>query len=60
MVITKALTMVAAHGKQLLQHLVNIGQKKKLDHLALMQMAQILDHNTQFKKLPNATQYRNK
>ena len=28
MVVTKALTMVASHGKQSLRHLVNIGRKK--------------------------------
>ena len=30
MVVTKALTMVAAHGKQLLRHLVNLGQNKRM------------------------------
>ena len=29
MVVTKALTMVEAHGKQLLRHLVNLGKNKR-------------------------------
>ena len=33
MVVTKALTMVADHGKKLVRHMVNLGRKKRMGAL---------------------------
>ena len=57
MVVTKALTMVAAHGKQLLRHLVNLGRKKKTGKFFTDANGMNTGLQLTNKKMPNTTRY---
>ena len=58
--VTKVLTMVAYHGKQSLQHLVNLGQKKRTGALGTDANVMNTGPPHTIQKLPNSTRYRNK
>ena len=60
MLVKQGLTMVAAHGKKPLRHLVNLGRKKRMG--ALGTGTNVINTGMQLttQKLPNTTRYRNK